>query len=136
MVKIPTFGQVHLKGASVDDQRKRQRTQPSVMSPGRDGMSRRAAKVKPGPASPPQGPDGRFRGPGTGDTPGLPGPQRVRSRPHRELVRPRYRLPEPKGDRILGDLLLATSCGDKQPLTSRTMCSSAVKITPDRPYRT
>ena len=53
----------------------------------------------------------------------------------RELVRPRYRLPEPEGDRVLGDLR-DTSCSDKQPLTSRTMCSSMVQVTPDRPHWT
>ena len=61
------------------------------------------------------------------DTPGLPGPRRgVRNGPPRELVRPRYRLPEPEGDRILRDLLCATSRSDKQPLTLRTMYNSAV----------
>ena len=40
------------------------------------------------------------------------------------------------GARSLRYLLLATQCGDKQPLTTRTMCSSAVKVTPDRPHRT
>ena len=68
------------------------------------------------------------------DTPGLPGPRRrVRNGYPRELVCPRYRLPEPEGGRVLGDLLRATSRGDKQPLTSLTMCSSAVQVTPDRP---
>ena len=33
-------------------------------------------------------------------------------------------------------LLLATPCGDKQPLTMQTMCSSAVKVTTDCPHRT
>ena len=41
---------------------KRQKSQPSVKSPVRDGMSGRTANVKPGPAPPPQGPDGRFQG--------------------------------------------------------------------------
>ena len=41
---------------------KKERTHPSVMSAGRYGMSRRAAKVKPGPEPPPQDPGGRFRG--------------------------------------------------------------------------
>ena len=41
---------------------KRQRSHPSVMSPVREGMSGRTAKVKPGPASPPEGPGGRCRG--------------------------------------------------------------------------
>ena len=71
------------------------------------------------------------------DTTGLPGPwRRVRNGPPRELVRLSYRLPEPEGDRVLGDLLLATSRGDNQPLTLRTICSSAVQVTPDRPHRT
>ena len=68
------------------------------------------------------------------DTPGLPSPQRrIRNGSPRELVRPRYRLPEPEGDRVLGDLLRATSCGDDQPLTSQTMCSSTAQVTPDCP---
>ena len=54
----------------------------------------------------------------------------------RELVSMRYRLPEPEGDSGLQYLLLATLCGDKQPLTTRTMCSSAVKVMPDRSHRT
>ena len=71
------------------------------------------------------------------DTLGLPGSRRRnRNRSPRELVCPRYRLPEPEGDRVLRDLLRATSCGDEQPLTSQTMCSSAVQVTPDRPHRT
>ena len=53
---------VHLNGASVDGRRKKERSHLSVMSPGRYGMSRRAAKVKPGPEPPPQGPGGRFHG--------------------------------------------------------------------------
>ena len=47
----------------------------------------------------------------------------------RELVSVRYRLPEPEGDSGLRYLLLATPCGDKQPIISRTMFSSAVKVT-------
>ena len=36
------------------------------------------------------------------DTLGLPGPRRrIRNGPPRELVRPRYRLPEPEGDSVL-----------------------------------
>ena len=54
----------------------------------------------------------------------------------RELVSTQYRLPEPEGDSGLRYLLLATPCGDKQPFTSRTMFSNAVKVTPDRPHRT
>ena len=51
------------------------------------------------------------------DTQGLPSSRRrIRNGPPRELVPPRYRLPEPEGDRVLSDLLRATSCGDKQPL--------------------
>ena len=47
------------------------------------------------------------------DTPGLLSSQRrVRNGPPRELVLPRYLLPEPEGDRVLSDLLLATSCSD------------------------
>ena len=46
----------------------------------------------------------------------------------RELISARYRLPEPEGDSGLRYLLLATPCGDEQPITSRTMCSSAVKV--------
>ena len=66
------------------------------------------------------------------DTPGLLSPQRrIRDRSPRELVRPRYRLPEPEGDRVLDNLLRATSCGDEQPLTLRTMCSSTVQVTLD-----
>ena len=38
----------------------------------------------------------------------------------RKLVSTRYRLPEPEGDSGLRYLLLATPCGDKQPLTMRT----------------
>ena len=53
-----------------------------------------------------------------------------------ELVGTWYCLPEPERDSGLRYLLLATHCGDKQPLTTRTMCSSAVKVTPDRPHRT
>ena len=60
VVKIPTFGQVHLNGAPVDGRRKRDRSHPSVMSLGKDGMSRQAAKVKPEPEPPPQVPGGRF----------------------------------------------------------------------------
>ena len=56
------------------------------------------------------------------------------NRSPRELVRPRYRLPEPEGNRVLGDLLRVTSCGDEQLLTSRTMCSGTVQVTPDRPH--
>ena len=41
---------------------KEDRSHPSVMSPGRYGMSKRAAKVKPGPELPPQDPGGRFQG--------------------------------------------------------------------------
>ena len=41
---------------------KKQRSQPSVMSPLREDMPKRMAKVKPGPTSAPQGPGGRFRG--------------------------------------------------------------------------
>ena len=44
----------------------------------------------------------------------------------RKLVGTRYHLPEPEGESGLRYLLLATSCGDKQPLTTRTMCSRAV----------
>ena len=46
----------------MDGWRKKDRSQPSVMSPGRDGMSERVAKVKPRPKPPPQDPGGRFRG--------------------------------------------------------------------------
>ena len=60
------------------------------------------------------------------DTLGLPSSRRIRNESPRELVRPRYRLPESEGGRVLGDLLRATSCGDEQPLTSRTMCSGTV----------
>ena len=71
------------------------------------------------------------------DTPGLSSARRgIRNGPPRELISPRYRLPEPEGDRVLGDLLRATSCGDEQPLTSQAMCSSAVQVTPDRPHGT
>ena len=38
------------------------RSQPSVMSPGKDGMSGRTAKVKPRPEPPRQDPGGRFLG--------------------------------------------------------------------------
>ena len=62
MVKTPTFGQGHHNGALVDGWRKRQVIHPSVMSPGRDGMSWQMAKVKPVPALPPRGTGGRFRG--------------------------------------------------------------------------
>ena len=54
----------------------------------------------------------------------------------RELVSTRYHLPKPEGDSGLRYLLLATPCGDKQPLTTRMMCSSTVEVTPDRPHRT
>ena len=71
------------------------------------------------------------------DTPGLPSSQRrTRNRSPRELVRPRYRLLESEGNRVLGDLLHATSCSDEQPLTSRTMCSGTVQVTPARPHWT
>ena len=56
------FWTADLNRASVDGQRKDERSHPSVMSPGRYGMSRRAAKVKPGPEPPPQDPGGRFQG--------------------------------------------------------------------------
>ena len=69
------------------------------------------------------------------DTPGLSSSRRgIRNGPPRELISPRYRFPKPEGDRVLGDLLRATSCGDEQPLTSRAMCSSAVHGTPDPPH--
>ena len=55
---------------------------------------------------------------------------------NRELVGTCYCLPEPEGDSGIRYLLLAMPCGDKQPLTTRMMCSSAVKVTPDRPHRT
>ena len=71
------------------------------------------------------------------DTTGFPSPRReVWNRPARELVRLRYCLQEPEGDDVLRNLLSDTSCGDEQPLTSRTMCSSAVQVTPERPHRT
>ena len=54
----------------------------------------------------------------------------------RKLVSTRYRLPEPEADSGLRYLFLAMPCGDKQSLTARTMCSSAVKVTPNRPHRT
>ena len=44
----------------MDGQRKKDRSQPSVMSPRRDGMSGQVAKVKPRPEPPPQDPGGRF----------------------------------------------------------------------------
>ena len=69
--------------------------------------------------------------------PGLPSSRSgVRNGLPRELVSPRYRVPEPEGDRVLGDLLRATSCGYEQPLTSRAMGSSTVQVTPDRPHGT
>ena len=37
---------------------------------------------------------------------------------------------------FLRDLLRDTSRSDEQPLTLRTMCSSAVQVTPERPHRT
>ena len=55
---------VHLNWASVDGRRKDERSHPPVMSPGRCGMSRQAAKVKPGTEPPPQDPCGRFQGTG------------------------------------------------------------------------
>ena len=71
------------------------------------------------------------------DTLGLPSPRRrIRNGPPRELVHPRYRLPEPEEDRVFSDLLRATSCGDEQLLTSRAMCSSTVQVIPDRPHGT
>ena len=54
----------------------------------------------------------------------------------RKLLSTRYRLTEPEGDSGLRYLLLAMPCGDKQPFTTRTMCSNAVEVTPDRPHRT
>ena len=73
---------------------------------------------------------------GRSDITGLPGPRRrVWNRPPRELVCPRYRLPESEGDRIRRDLS-DTTRGDEQPLTSRTICSSAIQVTPDRAHRT
>ena len=72
-----------------------------------------------------------------GDTQGLPGSQgRAWKRPPRKLVHPRYRLPEPEGESVLGDLLLVTSCSDEQPLTSRAMPSNTVQVTPDCSHRT
>ena len=71
------------------------------------------------------------------DTPDLPGSwRRIRNGSPRELVCQRYHLPEPEGYRVLRNLICATSWGDEQPLTSRTMCSSEVQVTPDRPHRT
>ena len=50
---------------------------------------------------------------GWSDTPGLASSRRgIRNGLPRELISQRYRLPEPEGDRVLGNLLLATSCGD------------------------
>ena len=46
----------------MDGRRKKYRSHPSVMSPERDGMSGRTAKVKPRPEPPPQDPGGRFPG--------------------------------------------------------------------------
>ena len=46
----------------MDGRRKKDRSQLSVKSPGRDGMSERTAKVKPRPELPPQDPGGRFLG--------------------------------------------------------------------------
>ena len=43
-----------------------------------------------------------------------------------ELVGTWYRLPEPEGDSGLRYLHLDTSCGNKQPLATRTMRSSMV----------
>ena len=54
----------------------------------------------------------------------------------RKLISMQYHLPEPGGDSGLRYLILATPCGDKQPLTTRTMCSSVVQEMPDRPHRT
>ena len=66
------------------------------------------------------------------NTPGLPSSRRrIRNGSPWELVRPTYRLPEPEGDRVLGDLLRAMSCSDEQPLTSQATCSSVVQVTPD-----
>ena len=149
----------------MDGQRK-DRSQPSVMSPGRDGMSGRTAKVKPRPSrhhrTQVEGfyrpmrkvPEVMTREGGVptpctrlqhlvdsevllkqkrqSDTPGLPSSQnRIWNGSPRELVRPRYRLPEPEGDHVLCNLLRATSCSDEQLLTSRAMCSSTVQVTRD-----
>ena len=58
-----------------------------------------------------------------GDTPGLRGSWgRAGQGPPRKLVRPRYRLPGPEGNSVLGDLLV-TSCNDEQPLSTRVMRS-------------
>ena len=46
----------------MDGRRKKDSSHPSVMSPGRDAMSGRTAKVKPRPEPPPQDPGGRFPG--------------------------------------------------------------------------
>ena len=46
----------------MDSRRKQDRSQLSVKSPGRDGMSGQTAKVKPRPEPPPQDPSGRFLG--------------------------------------------------------------------------
>ena len=71
------------------------------------------------------------------DTPGLTSSRRwIRNGSPRKLVRPRYRLPEPEGDRVLRNLLRATSHVDEQPLTSQAICSSMVQVTPDCPHWT
>ena len=71
------------------------------------------------------------------DTPGLPSSRsRIRNRSPRELVHSKYGLPEPEGDRVLRDLLRVTFRGDEQPLTSQTMCSGTVQVTPDHPHWT
>ena len=51
----------HHTRTPVDGRIKRQTSHLSVMSPKREGMPRRMAKVKPGPALPPQDPGGRCR---------------------------------------------------------------------------
>ena len=168
---MTNFGQGHLNGASVDGRSKKDRSHPSVMSPGRDGMSGRVATVKPRPEPPSQYPGGRFLGTyahvpevmtGEGgvpapctrfqhlvdrvvlleqkrrsDTLGLLSPRRrIRNGSPQELVRPRYRLQEPEGDRVLGDLLRATSCGDEQLLTSQVIWGGVLQVTPDHLHMT
>ena len=59
---ISTFGQGPSQQGTCGWPEKRQRSNPSVMSLGREGMYGRMAKVRPGPAPSPQGPGGRFRG--------------------------------------------------------------------------
>ena len=59
-----------------------------------------------------------------GDTPGLPGSRGWAGQgPPQKLVCPRYRLLEPEGNCVLGNLLFVMSFSDEKPLATRAMRS-------------